>query len=139
MRETFLPATIPSSLSSKLVSGTRVPSLEWNNSHRVGLEFWEEVGIVHLPVSPVAAGQACPGGAVGLGLLLPSVLTGCIGSRVRGGVGHKSQSGMTWARLISSLNWGHQKGLSLSLFLLLLNTLKATFRRCLWGGYGALL
>ena len=50
-------------------------------------------------------------GAAGLGMPLSSVLTGCIGSRVRGRVGLKSQSGMTWAGLISSLNCYCQKGI----------------------------
>ena len=58
-------------------------------------------------------------GAAGLGMPLPSVLTGCIGSRVAEGGVLKPRSGMTWASLISSLNCCRQKGIfsfSLTLF-----------------------
>ena len=50
MKETFLSATIPSTLSSELVSRTQAGGVlepgfhHWTNSHRVGLEFWGEVG-----------------------------------------------------------------------------------------------
>ena len=45
----FFLATTPSTLSSELLSGTRARGLEpgphhWNNSRRVGLGFWGEVG-----------------------------------------------------------------------------------------------
>ena len=50
-------------------------------------------------------------GAAGLGMPLPSVLTGCIGSRVAEGGVLKPRSGMTWARLISSFNYCCQKGI----------------------------
>ena len=56
-------------------------------------------------------GYAFVGGRiVGLGMSLPSGLTGCIGSRVQG-AGLKSWSEMTWAGLISSLNCCCQKGI----------------------------
>ena len=103
MKETFLPATIPSTLSSELVSRTQAggwglePGFHhWTNSHRVGLEFWRVgdlprgarafLGAVHLPMSPLASVQVRLG--VGRWLwacLLTSVPTGC---RVRArGVG----------------------------------------------------
>ena len=78
-------------------------------------------------------------GAVGSGMFLSSVLTGCIGSRVRGG-SLKFQSVMTWAGLIlivakkaylAFLSWSFSL---LASFSLLLNILKAIFRRSLWGG-----
>ena len=82
-------------------------------------------------------------GAVGSGMFLSSVLTGCIGSRVRGG-SLKFQSVMTWAGLIlivakkaylAFLSWSFSL---LASFSLLLNILKAIFRRSLWGGLRAL-
>ena len=141
----------------------------WNNSHRVGLGFWGEVGI-----SPDAPGHPCghfspglgcwgppqgcqgvprdsPSSSVptshrlgmllwegtGLGMPLPSVLTGCIGSRARvGRAGLKPRSGMTWARLISSLNCCRQKSIfscslmiffSLSLLLPIIEHLEGYF------------
>ena len=50
IKEVFFPATTSSILSSELMFGTRAGGLEpgppyWNNSHRVGLGFWGEVGI----------------------------------------------------------------------------------------------
>ena len=143
IKEVFFPATTPSTLSSELMFGTLARGLEpgpchWNNSHRVGLGFWEKWGFpqrrqgvpVNSPLSrsgrwgPPQGCQGVPGdsppssvltghrlgmllwGAAGLGMPLPSVLTGCIGSRVWG-AGLKPRSGMTWARLISSLNCCH--------------------------------
>ena len=59
IKEVFFPATTPSTLSSKLVFGTWARGLEpgphhWNNSRRVGLGFWGEVGI-----SPEVPGCPC--------------------------------------------------------------------------------
>ena len=97
------------------------PSSSVPTGHRLGMLLW---------------------GAVGSEMPLPSVLTGCTGTRVLGrGERLKFQSGMTWAGLISSLNCYRQKGIfsfSLTIFfsrshLLLLNTLKATSRRSLCG------
>ena len=90
IKEVFFPATTPSTLSSELMFGTRAEWLEpgphhWNNSRRVGLGFWAELGI-----SPEASGHPwghsifqCPHwpqvghafeGAAGVGMPLPSVL-----------------------------------------------------------------
>ena len=76
-------------------------------------------------------------GAAGLGMPLPSVLTGCIGSRVWG-AGLKPRSGMTWAGLIliaaakkaylAFLSWFFSLLASTSL---ILNILKAISRRSL--------
>ena len=76
-------------------------------------------------------------GAAGSGMPLPSVLTGCIGSMVQvGGESLKPSSGMTWARLISSLNCCCQKGIfsfsltfffSLSLLLPIIEHLEGYF------------
>ena len=82
-----IPVDIPSSKSGgvrDLPRGTRA-----------------SLGTIHLPVSPLPTGWAhlC-GGAVGLGIPLPSVLIGCIRSRVQGG-DLKPWSGMTWAGLKS--------------------------------------
>ena len=71
---------------------------------------------------------------------LSSVLTGCLRSKVRGGL--KFQSGLTWARLILivAVKKGYLIFLSWSfVFLLassslLLNISKAISRRFLWGG-----
>ena len=59
IKEVFFPATTLSTLSSELVFGTRARGLEpgprhWNNSCRVGLGFWGEVGS-----SPEAPGRPC--------------------------------------------------------------------------------
>ena len=148
IKEVFFSANSPTTLSFKLMFGTRAGVLEsrpphWNNSRRDGLGFWGEVGM-----SPDAPGRPCGHstlqvwevgtsprvsglpwgqsifsvpigqrlgmflwGSAGLGMPLPSVLAGCIGSRVWGGGGLKPRSGMTWARLISFLNCCHQKGI----------------------------
>ena len=83
-------------------------------------------------------------GAMGSGMFLSSVLTGCIGSRVRGG-SLKFQSVMTWAGLIlivaakkAYLAFLSRSFSLLASFSLLLNILKAIFRRSLWGGLRAL-
>ena len=91
------------------------------------------LGTVHLPVSLLATGWAhlCVG-AVGLGIPLPSVLIGCIRSRVWGR-DLKPWSGMTWAGLISSLNCCHQKGrfsFSLTVFSLLSSVQLSRVRLC---------
>ena len=71
-----------------------------------------------------------------LGMLLPSVLTGCIRSRARGRGGLKPRSGMTWASLISCLTCYRQKGIfsfsltfffSLSLLLPIIEHLEGYF------------
>ena len=152
IKEVFFPATTPSTLSSELMFGTRAEWLEpgphhWNNSRRVGLGFWAELGI-----SPEASGHPwghsifqCPHwpqvghafeGATGLGMPLPSVLKWLHRKQGPGVGGLKSRSGMTWARLISSLNCCHQKGIfiffltfffSLSLLLSIIEHLEAYF------------
>ena len=171
IKEVFFPATTPSILSSELMFGTRAGGLEpgpphWNNSHRVGLGFWGEVGI-----SPEAPG--CPFGHSTLQVWEVGTFPGVPGRpwgqsifqcphwpqvayvQVRGlghafaqcpdwlnqkqgpgGVGLKPHSGMTWARLISSLNCCHQKGIfsfslrfffSLSLLLSIIEHLEGYF------------
>ena len=59
IKEVFSPATTPYTISSELMSRIWAGGLEprpchWNNSHRVGLGFWGEVGI-----SPGAPGCPC--------------------------------------------------------------------------------
>ena len=93
------------------------------------------LGAVHLPVSPLATGWACfCWGAVGLGMPLTSVPTGCIRSRVPGGI--LTPFWETWARLISSLDCCCQKGIfsfsltvffSLSLLLSIIEHLEGYF------------
>ena len=147
VKEVFFPATTPSTLSSELVFGTRARGLEprphhWNNSRRVGLGFWGEVGI-----SPEAPGRPCghstlqvwevgtSPGVTGVPGESPSFSVpighrlGCFcgdrkfghafaqcpdsaleaGSGAWAGARFKPHSGMTWARLISSLNCCCQK------------------------------
>ena len=178
IKQVSFPATTPSTLSSELVFRTQARGLEpglhyWNNSRRVGLGFWGEVGI-----SPEAPGHPCGHSTlqvweVGTSPGVPGRPWGhsifqCphwpqVGHAFVGGCGfghafaqcpdllHRKEgpelgslkpcSGKTWARLISSLNCCFQKGIfSFSLtfffylsFLLLLNTLKATSRKSLWG------
>ena len=150
IKEVFFPATTLSTLSSELVFGTRARGLEpgprhWNNSCRVGLGFWGEVGI-----SPEAPGHPCghstlqvwevgtspgvPGRPWGQSIFQcphwPQVGHAYVQGRGLGhafaqcpdwlhqkqgseqwGVGLKSWSGMTWARLISSFNYCCQKGI----------------------------
>ena len=133
MKETFLPATIPSTLSSELVSRTRArvgggglePGFHhWINFHRVGLEFWGELGTFPgVPGRPW--GQStfqCPhwpqfrhtlvwvGGFGHAFDQCPNWLQGP-GWGGWGGGRFKPQCGMTWAGLISSLNCCCQKGI----------------------------
>ena len=152
IKEVFFPASTPSTLSSELMFETRARGLEpgphhWNNSRRVGLGFWGEVGIS--PESPGRPwGQSifqCPhwpqvghafGGAAGVGMPLPSVLNSLHRKQGPGMGGLKSRSGMTWARLISSLNCCRQKSIfscslmiffSLSLLLPIIEHLEGYF------------
>ena len=142
----FLPST-PSTLSSKLVFGTRAERLEprpchWNNFRRVGLGFWGEVGISPevprrpcghstLQVWEVGTSPGVPGHPWGQSIFQcphwPQVGHAFVGGRWFGhafaqcpdwlhqkqglGGGLKPRSGVTWARLISSLNCCHQKGI----------------------------
>ena len=142
IKEVFFPATTPSTLSSELVFGTRARGLEpgphhWNNSRRVGLGFWEEVGISPeapgrpfghstLQVWEVGTFPGVPGRPWGQSIFQcphwPQVGHAYVQGRGLGhafaqcpdwlhqkqdpgaGVGLKPHSGMTRARLISSLN-----------------------------------
>ena len=172
IKEVFFPATILSTLSSELMSGTWAGRLEpgprhWNKSCRAGLGFWGEVEISPgvpgcpcrhstLQVWEVGNSPGVPGrpwrqsifqcplwpqvghafvGGRGFGQVLPSVLTGCIGSRVWRGRVLSPGLGLG-RRLISSLSCCCQKGIfhfsltvffSLSLLLSIIEHLEGHF------------
>lgn len=72
--------------------------------------WWTSLGTVHLPVSLDDTGweHALGGGLRGLSMPFPQC-PGLAASEAGSGVGLKPRSGMTWARLISSLNCCRQK------------------------------
>ena len=122
------------------IIGTTLVVLGWGSGEKWGFPQRHQGVPVGIPLSrsgrwgPLQGHQGAPGdspsssvpighrlgmllwGPAGLGMPLPSVLTGCIGSSVRwwgrrGGGGLKPHSGMTWARLISFFNCCRQKGI----------------------------